>query len=140
MTVFVPQCYSNLLVTLRFGPNDKTDPYLLEMSKHLDFMQFFNMTTIIGLIELGLPSMKITVQQQICHNVYEHRIFNDTKCFWHLASYYALCEEYPGKHPVEILCGMKWHRRPNCANKMTKIMLKSNYYAMLAPKIQISSI
>lgn len=108
--------YSNLLLTLRFGPNDddsqfnKTDPYLLEMSKHLHFIHVFNMTTIIGLIEMGLPSTKINIQQQIGVSEYEHRIYDTTYYYWSLAPYYELCEIIESsksnrKYSVEISCG-----------------------------------
>lgn len=66
--------YNDMLLTSTFGSNDndnqfdENDRYLLEMSKHLDFIHLSKKSAIIGSIKMGVPPAKIIIQQQL--NVY----------------------------------------------------------------------
>lgn len=63
--------YYNFMLSSTFGSIDKdnrfdeNDSNLLELSKHLDLMHIPRKATIIGLIKMGVPLLKITIQQRL---------------------------------------------------------------------------
>lgn len=56
---------------------DQSEPLLLEMSKHLDFMHISKKSKINGSIKIGVPSTKITIQQELDYTWYNPGIFNN---------------------------------------------------------------
>lgn len=84
--------YNNLLLTSTFGSYDgdnqfnASDPHLLEMSKYLDLMHLSKRSTISGLIEMSVPSTKITIQQEL------HMRVLDSYAYLHRVGFEYLCE------------------------------------------------